>query len=344
MSSSLATTLILLFVALVIGGSSYYATDVVQNDQLETLEESRRVADMTTMRVADLLVAEAESAELAEAALSRWYARYKYIPEDLNTADMLEYVEGLTRLGFEQFDMHLVGRASTPDFSTYTFEITGLGSFQALYHVIWHLENNREFYRLSNMAIEHVEHVQRNERTGTETRRDMVSFKFTLLAYFSGIQGISAPADSLQAIPRGLFSASNPSRDVFNPLVKPPVVVSEADRQSAADALPPNTENLLNIEEAKLVSIVGFEATFEDSEGRRMVKPDDRIYLGRIVEVDPANSLVRARLVKGRRIEMITIRLGDILPYRRALGSIQLDPITTDLQQGTENNQPEDNN
>ena len=342
MSTSLATTLILLFFALVIGGSSYYATDVVQKGVLENLEDSRRVAEMTTMRVADLLVAEAESGELAEAALSRWYARYKYIPKDLDTADMVEYVEGLTRVGFEQFDMHLVGSASTPDFSTYTFEISGLGTYEGLYHVIWHLENNREFYRISNLAIEHVEHVRRNDRAGTETRADMASFKFTLLAYFDGIEGISAPADSLQPIPRGLFSASNPVRDIFNPLVKPPPVV--AGETAATEALPANTEGLLDIEQATLTSIIGGEATFEESDGRRTVRVDDRIYLGRIIAVDPANSLVRARLVKGRRVELVTIHLGEELPYRRALGSVQLDPATTDLQRESENNQPEENN
>lgn len=339
MSSNIATTLILLFVAVVIGGSSYYATDVVQQDVLNNLENSRRVAEMTTMRVSELLVAEAESEELASAALSRWYARYKYIPRDLDTADMVEYVEGLTRVGFEQFDMHKVGSASAPDFSTYTFQITGLGSFQALYHVIWHLENNREFYRISDLAIEHVEHVERNEGSETETRADMASFKFTLLAYFDGIEGISAPADSLQPIPRGLFSPDNPARDIFNPLVREPVTV-----ETSRAVLPPNIEGLLDVEHATLTNIIGEQATFEDGDRTWTVREDERIYLGSIVEIDPANSLVRARLVKGRHVELITIHVGEEQAYRRALGSTQLDPATTELQREAENHQPTPNN
>lgn len=322
MSSSLATTFVLLLFALLIGGASYYATDVVQKDQLQRLEDSRKVAELTNARVEDLLVREAESAEMAGAALSRWHARYKYIPKELDTADMLEYVEGLTRTGFEQFDMHLAGRASSPDFSTYTFEVTGMGTYSALYHVIWHLENNREFYRISNVAIEHVEHVKRNEQSGTDSRRGLASFKFTLLAYFAGIEGISAPQDSLRPIPRMLFPSEFPNRDIFNPLVRPPVI--------REDALPANTENLLNIEEAKLLYIIGRTATFEDSRGRHEVEVNDRVYLGSITDVDPGNSIVRARLVKGNRVEIVTRRLGEEEAYRRALGPVQLDPITTD--------------
>ena len=46
MSTSLAQTLVLLLIALLIGGASYFATDVVQKNQLEHLEESRRVAEL----------------------------------------------------------------------------------------------------------------------------------------------------------------------------------------------------------------------------------------------------------------------------------------------------------
>lgn len=328
MSSSIATTILLLVAALLISGGSYYVTDVVQKNQLQQLEDSRKVAELTHARVEDLLVREAESSEMADAALSRWYSRYKYIPSDLDTADMLEYVEGLTRTGFEQFDMHLVGRASSPDFSTYTFEVTGMGTYAALYHVIWHLENNREFYRIGNLSIEHVEHVKRNEQTQSETRRGLASFKFTLLAYFAGIEGISAPQDSLRPVPRMIFSSEFPSRDIFNPLVRPPVI--------REDALPPNTENLLNVEEAKLLYIVGRTATFEDSRGRHEIEVDDRVYLGTITDVDPGNSLVRARLEKGNRVEIVTRRLGVVESYRRALGPVELAPINTDPPAGSQ--------
>ncbi len=328
MSSSITVTSILLLLTLFVGGASYYTTDVVQSDQLQVLEDSRKVAELTNARVEDLLVREAESSELADAAINRWYARYKYVPDELDTADMLEYVEGLTRTGFEQFDMHLVGRTANADLSTYTFEVTGLGNYSSLYHVIWHLENNREFYRINSLAIEHVEHVKQNVTTNTESRRGMASFKFTLLAYFAGIDGLSAPADSLRPIPLGLFSVEFPNRDIFNPLIQPPVVT--------AAALPTNTEGLLDIEKATLVSIVGLEATFEHGGQRHAVHVDDRVYLGRIVEINPATSTVRARLVKGNRVEMITQRVGEEEAFRRALGDVQLDAATTDPSAATD--------
>ena len=69
--SSLTVPLALVALALVAGGASYYTTDVVQAEKAQTLRDSRRVAQLTTARVEDLLAQEAVSEEAATAALSR---------------------------------------------------------------------------------------------------------------------------------------------------------------------------------------------------------------------------------------------------------------------------------
>ena len=64
---SLRTPLILILLALVVGGASYYTTDVRQEEELTQLRDSRRAAELLNARVEDLLAQESVSDEAAEA-------------------------------------------------------------------------------------------------------------------------------------------------------------------------------------------------------------------------------------------------------------------------------------
>ena len=314
-------TTLLLVATVLVGASSYYVTDVQQEHRIERLHETRRVAELANARADELLVRLSSSEELASSALDRWNSRYKYIPTTLNTSDMVEYLEGLTRNGFEQFDLFLASQVSGPDFSTYTFKVDGTAFYSEFYHLLWHLENNREFYRIRNLKVDHVNVFKRNRSTDIERRLDMVAFSFDLDAYFAGIDGISAPGDSLRPIPLAILQDHRPPDATFTPIVR--------------TDLPPNDEMLLDVENANLLAIMGQQAIFEDKYGRHVVLEGDRVYLGEIVLIDPVNSFVRVRLNKGDRVETLNVRVADAEDatpgYRQALGDdVQLQPIEGD--------------
>lgn len=318
MKKSVVNTIILAIAAVLVGASSYYVTDVQQEKRIERLHDARRVAELQNVKADELLVQLSSSAKLAESALTRWESRYKYIPTSLNTADMVEYLEGLTRNGFEQFDLLLDTQVRGPDFSTNTFKVNGTAYYGEFYHLLWHLENNREFYRIRDLRADHVNVFKRNRSTDVERRLDMVAFSFELDAYYAGIQGISAPGDSLRPIPLAILQDHRPPDASFTPLVR--------------TDLPPNDEMLLDIENADLLAIMGQQAIFEDKYGRHIVLEGDRIYLGEVVMIDPVNSFVRVQLNKGDRTETMNVRVGEgegtTPKYRQALGDdVQLEPI-----------------
>lgn len=314
MKSALTVTLLLVLAAVLVGAGSYYATDVRQEGTLERMKEARRVAELQNALAEDLLVREAASSELAGEALTRWRSRYKYIPRTLNTADMVEYLEGLTRSGFEQFDLFLASQTTQPDFSTYRFKVAGTAFYRDFWHLVWHLENNREFYRIYDLKVSHTNVFKKNRETGVDRRLDMVAFQFDLDAYYAGIEGISAPQDSLRPVPLALLQTHAPPDDSFNPLVR--------------TDLPPNADQLLDVENAKLISIIGNQAIFEDQYGRHVMLEGDRVYLGSIVLIDPINAFVRVTLNKGDRTETLNVRLATEEPYRQAIGSdVQMQPI-----------------
>jgi hypothetical protein len=303
MSKSFTLTLLLGLAAVLVLSGSYYVTDVRQQGEVERIQESRRAAALLSARVDELLVEQSASAELARDAYARWNARYKYIPTELTTADMLEYLEGLTRRGFEQFDMDLVGQTTTPDFSTYTFAIKGIATYPALYDLVWHLENNREFYRINDLKIEHATLNKTNPRTQEQRQIDVVTFECTLDAYFAGIEGISAPEDSLKPIPLGLLTAHRPAVDLFRPLVRTDVA--------------PNDRLLPDFQNMKLVAIIGLEAVFDTSQGRLILSQGDTVYLGYVEAVDPMAAVVRIVVNRGDRTERLFYRIGQEEPTRQ---------------------------
>ena len=323
--------IVLVLLALVVGGASYYVTDVRQAEEEATLRDSRRAAELLTARVEDLLVQESTSDEAAEAALSRWHSRYKYIPREQNSADVLEYLESLTKQGFDAFDTKFSEPQVTPDFSTYTIDVSGVGRYESLYHLIWHLENNREFYRVSDLDIEYTE-----ESFGTGENapiRDLVRFTFQITSYFGGIEGISAPEDDLAPVPVGLLLPHLAQKDIFAPIVRVPKntptqsVESPApapapapppaqDRAAApADAAPAAPADRrpegLDVERATLKLLIGGQAVFEDVWGREFrVGVGDAVEGGEVIALEPRTASVRVRLGTGSDAREVTKRLG----------------------------------
>ncbi len=271
-----------LVVVVVVGN---YLTRVSQPAKLQAIEDTIKLASLQQAEVSQLLVEHAESLEMAEASLAKWNTRYKDVPVDLNTADMILYLEDLTSQGFERFDVDLEGTTNTPEFSYHTFDIRATAYFSNMYHFVWHIENNREFYRISDLTVRYKPVYKENRSTQKPRRYDMVDFSFQLDAYFAGRDGISAADSVLVPVPRSLLPRHSPSHNSFFPVVR--------------TDLPPNDELLLDVERAQLVSIVGRRAVFDDDGFQYVVEEGDRIYLGTVVAIDPANARVRVRLNKG---------------------------------------------
>lgn len=288
-------SLVLFFCVLLLGALGYYLTDVRQTNALQKIDDTIQLAKLEQAEVSKLLVHQASSRSLAEASLARWKSRYKEIPSSMNTADMVLYLENLTATGFDRFDIDLVGVTDTPDFSYYTFKVRALATFTQMYHFVWHIENNREFYRIKDLKVTHKTVYKENSKTLIPKRYDMVEFSFDLDAYFNAKYGIAASEEELTPVPLELLPKHDPSHNSFYPLIR--------------TDLPPNDELLLDIEKAKLVSVVGDRAIFESDDYSHIVAAGDRIYLGEVLAVDPRTATVRVRQNKGGRIFTIDLRL-----------------------------------
>jgi hypothetical protein len=305
-------TVLVFVLAVMVGGAGYYVTEVRQPAEMQSIEDARKLARTEKMEVEELLVEESRSTELAEEAVRKWRARYKFVPSEMQTADILQYVEGLTRTGFEAFNIELQGITSTKDFKYYNFTVNGTAYYNSLYDFIWHLENNREFYRIQDLHMDYVDVFDENPDTGERRRLSMVKFGMSLLAYFEGVDGLTATPEELMAVPVQLLPAAHPAHNAFFPQLRPDP--------------PPNDELLVEMEKAALISILGSKAVIEDERGQHILEVGDVVYLGEITEIDPIEIAVRARLNKGGVVEIVELKLDTdrLEPFRRAQGDVQL--------------------
>ncbi len=320
--------IILAIVWVFIIGTGVYVTMFKQPDKLERVEKAGKVIRMKQAELASLLSEHTVSSEKADNALNKWRARYKVIPDQLSSPEVIGYLNELTKTGFEVFDLSSSGTQNEGDYSYPSFSVSGRGYFSELYRIVWELENNRYFYRIPELTLIHMDIITEDPETGNEVMKVMVSFQLQIDAIFSGADGMSAPSDGV-AEEAALLPISRAKSE------RPPVPIEVLPNQRPAlnpffplimDKLPPNTHGLVNIEQAQLVSIVGDKAIFKEDGEYRAVGQGEDVYLGQIIEVDPVEGRIKARLNKGGIIDAVEIFLQSGERYREALGSVRRAP------------------
>lgn len=321
--------LAVIWVGIIVAG--VYVTMFQQPEELARVEKAEKVIRLKQAELASLLTEHSLSADKADNALRKWRARYKVIPDQLSGPEVIGYLNELTATGFEVFDIANSGAQREGDYSYHSFSVSGRGYFSELYRIVWELENNRFFYRIPELTLVHMDIINEDKDTGKEVMKVMVSFQMRIDAIYGAMDGMSAPGEEAQQAEASgdLPEVSRAQSD------HPPVPMSVLpDRRPALnpffplimDKLPPNTHGLVNVENAQLVSIIGEKAVFREGDNFRAVGVGEDVYLGQIVEVDPTEGRVQARLNKGGIIDSIELYLQSGEQYRQALGSIRKAP------------------
>jgi Tfp pilus assembly protein PilO len=311
-SNDILNTLVIAALLAVVVGAGVFVTQKQQPETLERLEHEETTIRLRQAEITELLTEQSGSRELAEDAVRRWNARYKTLPQHLTSPAVVSYLNQLSYSGFKNFDISLGGVSRGAGFSTLAYSIRGVGHFESLYRFIWEVENGRGLYRINDLNVREVTHDEPNPVTDIPRRQQLVEFSMTLLAYFGGGEGMSAP-DSVVTVPDWVLPAKVAADNPFFPLVMA--------------TLPPNTDNLVDVEMNELISVVGQTAVFRTSTGPRAVREGERVYLGRITEVDAQRARLVAELNKGGIRERLEVELASGERFRLGLGRIRLAPL-----------------
>jgi hypothetical protein len=295
---------ILLVVYLLLLGGGTYITYVQQGGTLDALDRSMNTTQQRWDELTALRKTATRLAREASQGPSMRRERYKQVPDTMSTARMMSDLTALTRTGFDAFDLKTGGRYETAGVRAVAMTAEGRASFGRLYRFVWTLENHRPFYRIRDLQIATLDQRSTDEETGRTTMDILVSFRMDVEAIYGGRsptettvgtdeqQGVSLSGiDSPPPVPDRVLPASEPSVNPFYPLV--------------FKQIPPNEHGRLNVETARFLSIIGREAVFETDQCMARFGVGDRVYLGRIVDVDPTRGRVVARLDKGGIVDRV---------------------------------------
>ncbi|MFB6272760.1 MAG: hypothetical protein ABEL51_07705 [Salinibacter sp.] len=310
-------TLLISCLVLLIGVGTYL-TYFRQQSTLRSLERQIEAKKEKRDKIRTLKADLADAESRLKTVRRRWRTRYKIVPETLSSSDVVGYLTELTQTGFKTFNVTSSESEERSGYSVKTFTVEGKAFFTNLYRFVWTVENNRPFYRVRGLNLTYLQERKTNEETGRTTMDILVSFEMNVEAIYGAVKNIERGDEGererlpvVQTAPSPPLPSSvlpNPAPEV-NPFY--PVVFEE---------IPPNEYGRLNVESAQLLSIVNGQAIFLTGDGLERVGEGDRVYLGRIVEVEPSDGRVVARLNKGGIIERVERYVGAARPRQQAGG------------------------
>ena len=307
MSNEVINTLILTAFLAVAAGSGYYLTQKQQPERMEALDADIEAIENRRAEVETLMADEALADEEAALALQRWNTRYKVLPAELSSPDVVAYLNALSSRGFRQFDLALSGQTQGGTASYFTYAITGQAYFESLYSFIWHIENNRAMYRIRDLNVRKL--VETVEDGDVQRQVVLADFSMQVDAFYGAPSQISAP-DSLTELPDAAFP---PRRAAVNPFY--PYILEN---------LPPNSDDLVDVEADSLTAVIGGTAVFMRGSDLRQLRAGDRVYLGRIGSIDARTARVTVNLNRGGIRERLEIDLNTGERYRQAVGGSTL--------------------
>ena len=286
MSYALRNTLIIgAFLALLLSGGLYWVRSHLPK-RIEALEgrikEREEYLDQLS-RIYEIY----SSLESQLDSLRQVHARRrKALPPSAPPSVVLAYIDRLLRTDRSglTFTFNFQTSVDRKEYGYTVCRIAGEGPFQDLYKFLWRIEHGQPLVKVTSL------HLQRKEKV-IEGRKayGWVSFDLTLEAYYSPKYAILKEPWPVQV---GIEAPV--TYNFFYPLILP--------------ELPPNKENLPEVEGAKLLAITGDWVYIKDRKGRlASLREGDRVYLGKLVRVDRDEGRAIFLLNEGgifRRIEL----------------------------------------
>jgi hypothetical protein len=210
------------------------------------------------------------------------------LPQNLSQSAFYKFIDSHSgdRELFTFTNTEYVNRAVENGFPYYTYKVSGNGTFDNVYGLIYAIEHSKELKKIQSADIGSLTEV---ESKGTP--RYLVKFSLEVRAYFSESDQYSA----LTSKENDLNTSS--LHNAFYPLVR-----SEIKR---------NTSNLPDVQKATLISLVPQGAFVTDSKGNTLLlKKGDLVYLGYLDDIDYEHGTVSFVLNKGGILEELTLQLG----------------------------------
>lgn len=287
MNKKLRSTLVLLallFLILIAGGAYLY---FVQNKDLDEKRTKLQELQAKALDPQELL-AQYQDLLVQSNRLDSILANREFnIPQNLSSIKFYNFVNNITN-GFSdkaQVNIEFLDQKQEKEFYYHEYKLTGFGYFNEVYNLIFAIENSKELKKVTSVSLGNL--VQTKE---DEIPVYLVNFTLNAKTYFS-TDNRFAPATFVEN------NLGAPTLyDAFYPLIR--------------NEIPPNVDELLDVQGATLLALIPEGAFIADSKGNTyLIWEGEQVYLGYLTKIDYQNSRVSFILNKGGIIEKMDLEL-----------------------------------
>jgi len=280
---STLSVLALLIIILVAGGIYIF---VVQRGDLS--ERQEKLAELNK-NVYDPVKLENRYQELERksAELDSILANRKFnIPKDISSIKFYNFINSIVANFPKETTVNVEYLRQAPDkeFFFHEYKLTGGGNYNDVYKMIYAIEQSKELKKVGKLTLTNL------VKTDDEIPLFLVNFELVAQVYFSSDTRF-APAEFVE---NNLYTG--PIYDAFYPLIR--------------NEIPPNVDNLLDVQGARLLALIPEGAFVADNKGNTyLVWEGEQVYLGYLTKIDYDSNTVSFILNKGGIIEQVTLQL-----------------------------------
>jgi hypothetical protein len=287
MNKKLRSTLVLLallFIILIAGGAYLY---FIQGKDLDKKREKLKELQAKALDPQELL-SQYQALLVKSNELDSILANREFnIPQNLSSIKFYNFVNNVTN-GFSdnaQVNIEYLEQKQEKEFFYHEYKLTGFGYFNEVYNLIFAIEQSKELKKVTSVSLGNL----------VQTKEDkvpvyLVSFVLNAKTYFSSDNRF-APATFVEN------KLGAPTLyDAFYPLIR--------------NEIPPNVDELLDVQGATLLALIPEGAFVADSKGNTyLIWEGEQVYLGYLTKIDYQNSRVSFILNKGGIIEKVELEL-----------------------------------
>ncbi len=259
MKYSIRNTIILIVtLVLMLGGGWLF----IQNKFVSEIEETEEQLQELNMELQEVQ----NSADMFAQAQANYnevlYIRLNHPKElflDHNSSNLYNYLQMLNRdLSFTELNYSLSDSTLNEDHGIINATIQGEGRYENLANFIYRLEYSRPLLQVQSVQIDNITDLE---------RLNNVNFQVTLGAYYR----------------RGSWSNYLAELDPSGPLGR----IRHNPYYPLIHEVPPNEENLPDVDQSRLLVLTGSRAHIFDQTGTlQRLGIGDRVYLGRLSSID----------------------------------------------------------
>ncbi|MFD2532190.1 hypothetical protein [Gracilimonas halophila] len=285
MSYAVRNTIILLVALLIIAGGAYGYITFFQLPELERLESTytEKQEDFNEKKAtSDAFPQLNETYQTALSIIENYDKSLYPAPQADDVFDYLNYISNSSPSSKVYFDFAFTDSTTQDQYGIIRSDINGYGRYRNVVNFINKIENSQLLNKVTSLEF--------TPAGGDGEELDEINFYFVLESYFERISIQQVSGDVNQIAMNEEVSVYNP----FFPLIQP--------------SIPPNVDNLINVEESRLIGLTDSRVFIVDQAGNiTSLRKGDQVYLGVLESIDLRNKSATFNLNKGGITELVTL-------------------------------------